>query len=56
MRVSLVGGSRDGFLGSAEREEQRSRLERHGVAFEELRFEGGHRLDDDTLTKLVTIG
>jgi predicted esterase len=51
-----VGGSRDGFLGRAEREEQRSRLTRHGVAVEELHFEGGHRLDDDTLTKLVSTG
>jgi predicted esterase len=54
MRVSLVGGSRDGFLGEAEREEQRVRLSRHGVVFEELRFEGGHRLDNETLKRLVS--
>ena len=56
MRVSLVGGSRDVFLGRAEQEKQQSRLTRHGVAFEALCFEGGHRLDDDTLKSLVSEG
>jgi len=56
MRLSLVGGSRDGFLGDHERAEQRERLTRHHVPFEEVWFEGGHRLDDDTLTRLVRSG
>lgn len=54
MRLSLVGGARDGFLGETEREEQRTRLSKHGVAFEEILFEGGHRLDDATLQRLVS--
>ncbi len=51
-RVILVGGSRDPFLTEQHREEQSSLLTRHGVRFEMRRFEGGHRLDDDTLRAL----
>ena len=52
MRVTLVGGSRDPFLTDPHLEEQSSLLRRHGVAFQAKRFEGGHRLDDDTLRAL----
>jgi acetyl esterase/lipase len=52
MRVTLVGGSRDRFLTEQHREEQSSLLRRHGVRFQVRRFEGGHRLDDDTLRAL----
>ncbi len=51
-RLTLVGGSRDPFLTEAHREEQSSLLRRHGVRFDSKRFEGGHRLDDDTLRAL----
>lgn len=53
MRVSLVAGTRDGLFPERAREEQRSRLRRHGITFSELGFEGGHRLDDDTLLELA---
>ncbi|MGH9320661.1 MAG: alpha/beta hydrolase [Vicinamibacteria bacterium] len=53
MAVTLVGGSRDPFLTDKEWDDQSSLLRRHGVAFETKRFEGGHRLDDDTLRALT---
>jgi len=53
MRVTLVGGSRDALFPEPAREEQRSRLRRNGVTFSELGFEGGHRLDDETLLRLT---
>jgi len=52
MRVTLVGGSRDPFLTDTHLQEQSSLLSRHRVAFDVKRFEGGHRLDDDTLRAL----
>jgi predicted esterase len=53
MRVTLVAGSRDALFPESAREEQRARLGRHGVAFTEAGFEGGHRLDDETLRQLA---
>jgi predicted esterase len=53
MRVTLVSGSRDELFPQSARDEQRGRLERHGVSFTELGFEGGHRLDDDTLLRVA---
>ena len=52
LKLTLVGGTRDEFLTDAVRAEQRSRLSRHGIAFDEMTFEGGHRLDDRTLLAL----
>ena len=52
MRVTLVGGNRDRFLDEAAWDGERQRLRAADVAFEELHFEGGHRLDDDTLRKI----
>jgi acetyl esterase/lipase len=52
MRVTLVGGSRDRFLTELQLEEQSALLKRHGVSSEVKRFEGGHRLDHDTLRSL----
>jgi predicted esterase len=52
-RLTLVGGTRDELFGEEAREEQRARLRRHGVDFEELSFAGGHRLDDETLRGLA---
>jgi predicted esterase len=51
--VVLVGGSRDQFLTEVEWTEQRSRLEAHGVGFRAMTFEGGHRLDDETLRAIA---
>ncbi|HSF14865.1 MAG TPA: hypothetical protein VLK65_04880 [Vicinamibacteria bacterium] len=53
MQLTVVSGTRDPFLDDSEREVQRARLVRHGLTFEELRFEGGHRLDDDRLRHLA---
>jgi predicted esterase len=52
LKLTLVGGTRDEFLTDPVRAEQRSRLSRHGIAFDEMTFEGGHRLDDRTLLAL----
>jgi acetyl esterase/lipase len=52
MRVTLVGGTRDPFLTEAHWERQSSLLRDRGIAFDVKRFEGGHRLDDDTLRAL----
>jgi acetyl esterase/lipase len=52
MRVTLVGGSRDPFLTEGHWEKQSSLLRDREIAFEVKRFEGGHRLDGDTLRAL----
>jgi len=51
--LTLVRGSRDKLFPKEQHEEQRRRLSRHGVPFTEMDFDGGHRLDDDTLVKLA---
>jgi len=53
MQLSLVAGTRDKLFSDGAREEQKQRLDRHGVSFSELGFDGGHRLDDDTLATLA---
>ncbi len=53
MQVTIVGGTRDRLFLDRHREEQRERLRRHGVDFSELSFEGGHRLDNNTLIELA---
>jgi predicted esterase len=53
LKLFLVGGNRDEFLSEKARAEQRSRLGGHGIAFEEMTFTGGHRLDDRTLLALA---
>jgi predicted esterase len=52
IRVTLAGGSRDPFYGEDVRAGDRNRLTEAKVAFDELLFDGGHRLDDRTLEKL----
>lgn len=51
-RVTLVAGNRDPFFTSEQWESERARLRQNGVAFGEKSFDGGHRLDDDTLRSL----
>ena len=53
MRLTLVGGSRDQFFTEKVWAEERTRLRALGIDFDELSFEGGHRLDDDTLRALA---
>ena len=52
--VVLVAGSRDRFVDTAFLLGQTARLDRHRIRHEVRRFEGGHRLDDDTLRALAT--
>ena len=54
LRLVLVAGSRDRFLDARRRREQRARLQEKGVRFEEIRFNGGHRLDDEVLLRIAS--
>jgi len=53
-RLTLVGGSRDEFFTEKVWADERTRLQALGLVFDELSFEGGHRLDDDTLRALAS--
>ena len=53
VRLTLVSGSRDALFPEGTRDEQRDRLRHHKIPFSELEFNGGHRLDDDTLRRLA---
>jgi predicted esterase len=53
LRLTLVYGNRDPFVKEAGLREQRDRLARWSVDFEEKRFAGGHRLHDETLKQLA---
>ena len=53
MRLTLVAGDRDRFFTEERRNQQRERLQRLDVPFEELTFDGGHRLDEATLVELA---
>jgi len=52
-RLTLVCGARDRLFSAEARREQLERLGALGVAFTEIGFDGGHRLDDDTLAALA---
>jgi predicted esterase len=52
MKLTVVSGTRDPFLTDEHLDEQSSKLKGSGIAFTVRRFEGGHRLDDDTLRAL----
>jgi predicted esterase len=49
----LVAGSRDIYATADRVAQQQSVLRAAGVAFSWLSFDGGHRLDDDTLRRLA---
>ena len=51
-RLTLVVGSRDSFLSERRLAADIERLSDSGVPHELIRFEGGHRLDRDTLAAL----
>ena len=51
--LHLVMGTEDEFFGPATVAAHESRLEKAGISFRSLTFEGGHRLDRDTLIELV---
>ena len=52
LRVTLIAGSRDRWTRVQELQEEAAKLTRHGIAVGISTFEGGHRLDDDTLRAL----
>lgn len=52
-QLTRVAGTRDGFLDDERLEREGARLDAAGVAHELLRFEGGHRLDRETLAGLA---
>ena len=54
-RLTLVAGSRDRYATDA-LERLAGELEALGVACRFERFTGGHRLDDDTLRRIVDDG
>jgi len=52
-QLTLVAGTRDGALEAGRLERESARLDAAGVAHELLRFEGGHRLDRETLARVA---
>jgi len=53
MQLTQVVGTRDAALDAERLEHGNSRLDTAGVEHELLRFEGGHRLDRETLARLA---
>jgi predicted esterase len=47
--LTVVRGLRDPFADPAVIDEQRARLQRHGIAYERLQFDGGHEVDGELL-------
>ena len=54
MRISYVCGTRDKFITPKVLEAQHAMLRQANVPFNEVSFDGGHRLDDATLRGLVS--
>ena len=52
-RPTLVIGSRDKFIKPEHVDAERARLDAAGFPCEFVEFDGGHRLDDDTLRRLA---
>lgn len=55
MQLCVVGGTHERFFPERRRAELRQRLARLAVSFKEWTFEGGHRLDDDTLVEIASL-
>jgi len=51
--LTLVYGTRDKSITSAHLAEQQDRLEAHGVEARHVSFDGGHRMDRDTLLAIA---
>lgn len=49
MVIVFVAGTEDPYMSPGDREQVRRRFDRAGVSVAERSFEGGHRLDDETL-------
>lgn len=53
LRLTLVYGTADQFFTTKIVAATTSRLREHGIEFEEMRFEGGHEIDEPTLRRLI---
>ncbi len=53
--LTMVYGTRDKSITSAHLAEQQERLEAHGVEARQLSFDGGHRMDRDTLLAIAEV-
>lgn len=53
-RVTLVHGTKDRLVSRDKVDAERARLDGAGFPYEYLEFDGGHRLDDDTLRRLAS--
>ncbi len=53
MNLTVVGGTEDPYVTTERREKVRRVLERHDIPITVHTFDGGHRLDDDTLGTVV---
>jgi predicted esterase len=53
LRVTLVVGSRDRYVSEQQLRADEGKLEAAGIRVRALTFEGGHRLDDETLRRIA---
>ena len=53
LNLVCVRGARDKLFTEQAQGKHRERLERLGLTYRDVRFDGGHRLDDDTLRELA---
>ena len=53
LRLSVVNGRADEYIPETALDEHASRLQQLGLFFEDIRFDGGHRMDKETLKGLV---
>ncbi len=51
--LTLVRGTEDAYITPERWAEQQARLDAHGLAYRTLAFDGGHRLDAETLGRLI---
>lgn len=52
--LTFVMGERDEFASNDAIEREKERLARLGLSYELMTFDGGHRMDDDTLVKIAS--
>jgi len=54
LRVTMVTGSRDQFFTEARLEEEKARLDAHGITSTFVRFDGGHVIKADVLAEVLS--
>ena len=52
-RLTLVAGTEDRYVDSAQLLQAEAKLLKHGIPYETIMFEGGHHLDESTLRSLA---